>query len=93
VFAGHVDTRRGPAVFAQLDRLRPGDLVEVPRSDGGTARYSVDSVEYFPKDTMPSDRIYGPATTPQLRLLTCGGPFDEGTLSYRDNVVVFASAR
>jgi len=93
VFAGHVDTRRGPAVFAQLDRLRPGDLVEVPRSDGGTARYHVDSVEYFAKDTMPSERIYGPSTTPQLRLLTCGGPFDEGTLSYQDNVVVFASAR
>jgi hypothetical protein len=63
------------------------------RSDGGIARYSVDSVEYFPKDTMPGDRIHGPATTPQLRLLTCGGPFDEGTLSYQDNVVVFASAR
>ncbi|WP_433783448.1 class F sortase [Actinomycetospora sp. CA-101289] len=93
VFAGHVDTRRGPAVFAQLDRLRPGDLVEVPRSDGGTARFAVDSVEYFPKDSMPSDRVYGPSTTPQLRLLTCGGPFDEGTLSYQDNVVVFASAR
>ncbi|MHC1560677.1 class F sortase [Actinomycetospora sp. C-140] len=93
VFAGHVDTRRGPAVFAQLDRLRPGDLVEVPRSDGGTARFSVDSVEYFPKDTMPSDRVYGPSTVPQLRLLTCGGPFDEGTLSYRDNVVVFATQR
>ncbi|MDF2978777.1 MAG: hypothetical protein K0S40_3505 [Actinomycetospora sp.] len=42
---------------------------------------------------MPSDRNYGPSTTPQLRLLTCGGPFDEGTLSYQDNVVVFASAR
>lgn len=64
VFAGHVDTRRGPAVFAPLDRLR--------------------------KDTVPTERI---STTPQLRLLTCGGPFDEGTLSYQDNVVVFASAR
>ena len=93
VFAGHVDTRRGPAVFAQLDRLRPGDMIEVPRSDGETARFSVDSVEYYPKDTLPSDRIYGPSTTPQLRLLTCGGPFDEDTLSYRDNVVVFASVR
>jgi sortase (surface protein transpeptidase) len=93
VFAGHVDTRHGPAAFAQLDRLRPGDVVEVPRSDGRTARYAVDSVEYFAKGEMPSDRIYGPSTTPQLRLLTCGGSFDEGTLSYQDNVVVFASAR
>jgi hypothetical protein len=42
---------------------------------------------------MPTDRVYGPSTRPVLRLLTCGGPFDEDTLSYRDNVVVFATGR
>lgn len=93
VLAGHVDTRRGPAVFAQLDRLRPGDPIDVPRSDGGTATYKVDSVEYYPKDNIPTERIYGPSASPQLRLLTCGGPFDDSTLSYRDNLVVFASQR
>ena len=93
VFAGHVDTRRGPAVFARLDGLRAGDTIEVPRSDGEVARFSVDSVESYPKDALPTDRIYGASPTPQLRLLTCGGPFDEDTLSYRDNVVVFASVR
>jgi hypothetical protein len=93
VLTGHVDTRRGPAVFAQLDQLRPGDPIDVPRSDGTTARFAVDSVEYFAKDSLPTDRVYGPSTSPQLRLLTCGGPFDAGRLSYRDNVVVFASPR
>ncbi len=93
VLTGHVDTRRGPAVFAQLDQLRPGDLIDVPRSDGSTARFGVDSVEYYAKDSLPTDRVYGPSTSPQLRLLTCGGPFDSGRLSYQDNVVVFASAR
>lgn len=93
VLVGHIDTRRGPAVFGQLDRLRPGDPIIVPRSDGETANFVVDSVEYYAKDELPTERVYGPTTAPTLRLLTCGGPFDEKTLSYRDNVVVFASQR
>lgn len=93
VLAGHVDTSRGPAVFGGLDRLRPGDPVDLGRSDGATARYVVDAVEYFPKDRMPTERVYGPGTASTLRLLTCGGRFDRSTLSYENNVVVFASRR
>ena len=91
VLVGHVDTRRGPAVFADLDRLRPGDPIDVPRSDGRTAHFRVDRIGYYPKDEIPTEQIYGPTPGPQLRLMTCGGPFDESTLSYRDNLVVFAS--
>ncbi len=93
VMVGHVDTRRGPAVFGRLDDLHPGDVIEVGRSDGGTARFGVDSVETFDKDKLPTERIYGPTTAPTLRLMTCGGPFDDGTLNYRDNIVVFATPR
>ncbi|MEJ2866530.1 DUF4397 domain-containing protein [Actinomycetospora sp. OC33-EN08] len=93
VMVGHIDTRRGPAVFGALDDLKPGDVIEVGRSDGGTARFGVDSVETFAKDGLPTERVYGPTTAPTLRLMTCGGPFDDGTLNYRDNVVVFATPR
>ncbi len=93
VMVGHVDTRNGPAVFGHLDDLKPGDVIEVGRSDGGTARFGVDSVETFAKDNLPTERVYGPTTAPTLRLMTCGGPFDDGTLNYRDNVVVFATPR
>jgi hypothetical protein len=93
VMVGHVDTRRGPAVFGALDDLKPGDIIEVGRSDGGTARFGVDSVETFAKDGVPTERVYGPTTTPTLRLMTCGGPFDDRTLNYRDNIVVFATPR
>ncbi|WP_406042548.1 sortase [Micromonospora sp. NBC_00898] len=33
VLAGHLDSRAGPAVFAHLGELRPGDRVEVRRGD------------------------------------------------------------
>jgi hypothetical protein len=93
VMVGHVDDRNGPAVFGHLDQLKPGDVIEVGRSDGGTARFGVDSVETFAKDNLPTERVYGPTTTPTLRLMTCGGPFDTGSLNYRDNIVVFATPR
>ncbi|NMO90432.1 class F sortase [Actinomycetospora sp. TBRC 11914] len=93
VMVGHVDDRNGPAVFGRLDDLKPGDTIEVGRSDGGTARFGVDSVETFGKDNLPTERVYGPTTTPSLRLMTCGGPFDQATLNYRDNIVVFATPR
>jgi hypothetical protein len=34
--------------------------------------------------------VYGPTSGAQLRLITCGGPFDAATGSYLDNIVAFA---
>jgi hypothetical protein len=36
--------------------------------------------------------VYGDTPGPQLRLITGGGTFDRAARSYRDNVVVFATA-
>jgi hypothetical protein len=43
-----------------------------------------------PKDQFPSERVYRPTPDAELRLITCGGDFDPGRLSYRDNIVVYA---
>jgi hypothetical protein len=90
VVAGHVDSSRGPAVFARLRDLTAGDEVLVDRSDGTTARFTVTRVERHPKDAFPTDAVYGPTADAQLRLVTCGGDFDRSVRSYEDNVVVFA---
>jgi hypothetical protein len=92
VLAGHVDSRVGPAVFFRLRELSAGDEVLVDRSDGTTARFTVDRVERHPKDAFPTDAVYGPTADAQLRLVTCGGDFDRAARSYADNVVVFARA-
>ncbi|MBW0094358.1 class F sortase [Pseudonocardia sp. KRD-184] len=92
VLLGHVDSARdGPGVFAGLTRLRPGDAVSVVLDDGTTAAFRVDRVESFAKDAFPTQQVYGDLDHPGLRLITCGGTFDEERRSYRDNVVVFAS--
>nr|WP_245870889.1 class F sortase [Asanoa hainanensis] len=91
VVVGHVDTKTGPAVFAKLSTLDPGDRVEVSRRDGSVAVFEVNSVERFDKADVPADRVHGDFTRPALRLITCGGRWVGGTTGYADNIVVFAS--
>ena len=91
VTAGHVDPKRGPAVFYRLGQLRPGAEVRVQRADGRVARFTVDRVDRFAKDDFPTAQVYGNTTNrAELRLITCGGDFDRRTGHYVDNVVAFA---
>ncbi|HTV99926.1 MAG TPA: class F sortase [Streptosporangiaceae bacterium] len=88
---GHVDTAFvGPAVFYDLGDLRPGQTVSVTLADGRIAVFRIDRVAMFSKTAFPTTAVYGATPDPELRLVTCGGPFDELTRSYTDNVVVFA---
>ncbi|MFF1836204.1 class F sortase [Streptomyces sp. NPDC058231] len=90
IVAGHVDTKTGPAVFLQLQFLKPGSTVDITRADGTIAEFKVDSVEKFSKARFPNKRVYADTTTAQLRLITCGGTYDRKAKDYEDNVVVFA---
>ena len=78
------------SVFFRLDELRPGDAVEVTRSDGQVITYRVVTVESHPKSAFPTARVYGPTPGAELRLITCGGDFDRNSRPYLDNVVVTA---
>ncbi|MEN8653075.1 class F sortase [Streptomyces sp. 21So2-11] len=89
VAVGHRDTRTGPAVFLNLNSLKPGNTVRVTRKDGRTAVFTVDSVRTYEKSKFPDDEVYGATGRPELRLLTCGGAFDPRA-GYASNVVVFA---
>ena len=93
VVLGHVDSKRGPAIFYRLRELRRGDEIRIGRADGSTARFAVDRVEQYPKDRFPTDDVYYPTLTPTLRLVTCGGSFDPTAGHYRSNLIVFATLR
>ena len=90
VIAGHVDSRTGPAIFFWLRTMRPGERIYVERADGTMAVFTVTSVRMYPKDKFPTAAVYGPVPDAELRLITCGGIFDESRGSYLSNVVVFA---
>jgi len=91
VMVGHVDSADGPAVFAGLDDLEVGDVIDVEGGDGGIVSFEVSSVTRHPKHAFPTDTVYGPTPDPELYLITCGGSYDRET-GYADNVVVTATA-
>jgi sortase (surface protein transpeptidase) len=89
VMDGHVDTRRGPAVFYNLGALRRKDPIEIDRRDGTVALFAVDAVELYQKNAFPDQRVYGPSRDPELRVITCGGTFSKRG-GYQANIVVYA---
>jgi len=89
IMLGHVDTFSGPAVFYNLGALHKGQAINVTRSDHSTAVFSIDAIAVYPKDDFPSQKVYGPTTRPELRLITCGGGYTSAT-GYLGNVVVYA---
>ncbi len=90
VIEGHVDSAaNGPSVFYALGELVAGDRIEVTRADGSVVAFVVDEVRIVPKDDFPTFAVYGNTEGPELRLITCGGPFDRRTGHYRDNIIVY----
>ncbi|MGW0806388.1 class F sortase [Nonomuraea sp. NPDC002799] len=90
VITGHLDTRSGPAVFAALKNVKRGDQVQVLRADRSVAVFVVDRIEHTPKRAFPAEKVYAKLAYPGLRLVTCGGTFDQQAHSYQDNTIVYA---
>jgi sortase (surface protein transpeptidase) len=91
IIVGHIDSHKGPGVFHRLDTLRPGDKVYVRRADGTIVLFRVTRVLTYLKDQFPTQTVYGPTPDAELRLITCGGTFDDTTGHYLSNIVVYAT--
>ncbi|ACU72479.1 peptidase C60 sortase A and B [Catenulispora acidiphila DSM 44928] len=90
VIVGHIDGTTGAkGVFYNLGALRPGDTVDVSRSDDTVAVFRIDGINKYAKSAFPTATVYGNTTNPQLRLITCAGPFENQ--HYLDDIVVYAS--
>jgi len=90
-FSGHLDYRDyGPAVFARLRDLAPGDLVEVRLDDGALHRYGVTLSVLYPADTAPAQEIVGPTGREMVTLVTCGGTWQGRPRGYSHRLVVRA---
>ncbi|PRX46505.1 sortase family protein [Prauserella shujinwangii] len=89
VLTGHTDLSYERGVFFRLDELRPGDTVEVRRSDGTTAVFTVYRVETRPT-AGALDHATAPAAESELRLLTAASEFDPSFGGGTDAVLVFA---
>ncbi|MDQ0991091.1 class F sortase [Streptomyces sp. V3I7] len=92
VMVGHVDTEAAPAVFYKVSTMHTGETVRVTRDDGRVAEFTVDDVRVLPRDHFDAQQAYGDgqSSRAELRLITCGGAYDEARHSYTANVVVSA---
>lgn len=91
VIVGHVDSSTGPAVFYRLGSLAPGSTIEVTAANCQKVNFVVTSVKEYPKAQFPSQKVYGPVSDAELRLVTCGGAFDPSTGHYLSNIVAYAT--
>ncbi|MHB8185194.1 MAG: class F sortase [Dermatophilaceae bacterium] len=89
IIAGHIDWK-GPGVFYNLRNLKTGDEITVTRKDGSRPVFRVTRVAKFQKDEFPTTLVYGNIDHAGLRLITCGGSFNNQSGHYEDNIVAFA---
>jgi LPXTG-site transpeptidase (sortase) family protein len=90
LLTSHLDTRsQGRGVFAGLTSLAIGDTIELRDTGGGVTRWRVTAREQHDKTDLPP-QLFARSGSALVALVTCGGPFNQQTRSYRDNVIVWA---
>jgi hypothetical protein len=94
VILGHEQPGGGYAVFNDLDRLRPGDPVDIYDSGGAVVHLQVLAAPLtgLAKSTSAlGDALNHHPAGADVALVTCGGQFDQGAGQSKDNTVVFAT--
>ena len=83
---------RGQNAIIDLDRVSGEQRGRRERGAGQQHTRRGDAVQHmYAKDRFPTEQVYVPAPSPELRLITCGGTFDAATGSYLSNVVIHAT--
>ncbi|MCA1030810.1 class F sortase [Bacillus timonensis] len=90
VLAGHVDSKKGPAVFFYLKTLKVGDEIIVTDKDNQIRTFNVTETVSYPRNDAPLDRIFGYTYRSQLILITCNGVYDRSTGEHSERLVVYA---
>ena len=80
---------RGNGSFTAWEPMPTAELLPVWSLT--TATFTVDQVKSYPKTDFPTELVYGPSRTAGLRVVTCGGQFDQSSGSYLNNVIAFAT--
>lgn len=90
VIDGHINTPElKPNIFANLDRLKPGDTVIVEDEKEKSWNFQVTQVAHYRTDNFPLALVFGSAGKPQLNLVTCDGFYQKAKDDYSQRTVVF----
>lgn len=90
VIDGHLDRTGGaPAVFWDLKKLHPGDLVSVQAKNGAKARFKVIKVANYKPTQAPIKLIFGRQDGMFLNLITCAGVWVPAENQTSERLVVY----
>lgn len=91
VLAGHVDWFGGrSAAFADLNRLQPGDRIEVQDSRGATVAFAVREARLYGAEAEATEVFVSDDGLSHLNLITCDGVWDRQAGQYTERLVVFS---
>lgn len=91
VVVGHVNYNGKRGAFHNLAESRTGNTIHVTYTDGTKRRYTIQTVNTYPKTKTPLQELYTPNGPEQLVLITCGGAYSTDLNHYESNVVVTAT--
>jgi len=91
VMAGHFDDPKGaPAVFWDLKKIKTGEEIKVTDENGVTYAFAVTSVENYPWNDFPLNKVFADSSGNKLNLITCSGDWDKESKNYSQRTVVYA---
>ncbi len=92
VIAGHEGWKYGiPAVFDNLNKLKPGDEIYVVDNVGSTTSFVVSGTQMFGENSSASEVFVSNDGLAHLNLITCEGIWNASKQSYSGRLVVFTN--
>jgi hypothetical protein len=90
LLAGHIDSAvAGPGALYRLQQIKTGAIVTVVGQGRKVTRWKVAKLQVVNKEALPAT-LFVNSGSPQLAVVSCGGPFDSSTGHYVDNVIAWA---
>ena len=90
VIDGHLDGANvKEAVFYNLDKLQPGDRVEVVDTNGKTLQFTVVATKLYAYNASTTEIFASDDSAARLNLITCAGDWIKSQGLYNQRVVVF----
>lgn len=90
MIVGHYSSH-GRAVFANLQKIKPGEKVVVRDDQNKAFVFEVKSIDSYPQAEVPMAELLGDKQSkPRLVLITCGGTYIKGAHDFTNRTVVRA---
>lgn len=89
VILAHIDGNKQKGLFHDLSKLEIGDTATVTLKDGTVLTFQTYKILDPAKTEFPSQIVYQATNVPEVRFISCDGPFVGGKTGYANNRIVF----